>query len=208
MVKRKLSRKELKEDEVLSFVQKVGSWFMKYWKPLVYGSLSVLGIFILSFIFVAWRQSTENHAAKILTGAMADGAVDQDTVARVASKYKSTRAGKAAQLLQALKEDVTDEARRKDLLKVLSGMDDEILRSITIQNVVMLYINDRLYREAEDFIQDRGVRIPEDLKLYLLGRIAESNNRIDLAKEHYDRVSEEFEDSPIAAKARMRSSNI
>lgn len=205
MVKRKLSRKELKEDEVLNFVQKAGRWFIRYQKPLIYGATAAVVLILIFWGGVSWKQSRENHAAVMLANALTEEGVDREALKTVADRYGGTKAGQSASFMLASESNEEEADRIASLTEMLPELKDPGLRMVACQNVVLLLVNDGKFEEAEEFLDLQKEKFAEDFLLYQKGFIAEMMGDSEGAKQIYEELVDRFEQSPHASTARVRS---
>ncbi|HPR65022.1 MAG TPA: tetratricopeptide repeat protein [Thermoanaerobaculia bacterium] len=205
MVKRKLSRKELKQDEVLGFFQKLVHQFSKYQKHLLYGGVSLVTVAVIIWGAVSFHQSRERHAAELFASALKEDTVDQDVLSRVASKYKSTHAGRSASLMLSLREEGTPEDTVQKLESLLPKFHDPALKAAAYRDVVAMMMNEKKFEEAISFVDGSGDEVGADLKLFLKGRIEEARGRSEEARLLYDELNETHSESPYAALARTRA---
>lgn len=200
MVKRKLSRKELKEDEVLTFAQKVYTWARERKQPLIYGSVILLCFILLMGFIRSYERSRANHAGQVLSKAFEGDQVDKAILQRVAKRYKHTPAGKIAQAYKYIKDKNMD-----GLKAILPSIKSPVTRGFIIIDLIQILLDKKQYAQAKDFLEGQKKALPEDFVLFLQAIILEKEGQREEAKGLYEKINKTFEDSPLKSEAQTRA---
>lgn len=219
---RRITRKQLKEDEFVSTVDQLIRRFRDYWKP----AAAVLGA-VLFGVFLWWvagewsGSRTEKASAQLqeavdlyLTTMTTDPSGDfidaEEAFAEVVKEYGRTPQGDVARLYQArieLSRGETDSAR-SILVKLRDSHKDDTLGRLAAFDLIRLRSASgqgaEVAKELEAMVVGRNDQLPRDVALFELGEVFLEEQKADQAREYYQKLVDEFPESPYLAQARQR----
>ena len=213
---RRITRKQLKEDEFVSTMDAFFQWFSDNWRPLA-AALAVVSVAALLWWGVAsWRDSRSSDAAYALNQAMqaASGegglAAAEAQLLEVVDDYGRTDQGDAARLYLArihLERDETDAARDL-LLQVSERQRRSALGQLATVSLLELRAQSgqlvEVAAELEGMVASPDPDLPKDVALYELGQIALRMDQPESARGYFQRIVDEFPESPYRALASQR----
>ena len=223
---RRITRKQLKQnDEFVSTMDVVVEWLSDNWRPIA-GALA--GICIIAIIWWAvglWSESRSDDAAYALAQAVetyegdqaggglepaGDAAAAEAELREVIADYGSTDQADMARIYLArihFDRDEMDEAR--DLLVGLAERhrDDAIGRIATLDLIHLRIASGQateVAAELEAMVVGSNPSLPRDVALYELGKLYLAEQRPEQASEYFQKLVDEFPESPYNNLARQR----
>ncbi len=219
---RRITRKQMKQDEFVSTMDKLIRQFGGYWKP----ALAILGaVLVAVFIwwtFGQWSGSRVDAASARLNEVITayQEAVTQDGsgdlaeaeagFAEVIEEYGRTPQADVARLFQArieLGRGETDSARatlvqlvnrhKGDVIGRLAALDLVRLRTASGQGA-------EVAAELEKMVVGRNTQLPRDVALFELGEVFIAEQKPDQAREYFQKLVDEFPESGYVTQARQR----
>lgn len=223
---RRITRKQLKQsDEFVSTMDTALAWLNENWKPIVGGFAGIVAIALIWWMFGLWKDSQAEdasyalqHAVKTYEGEDAAGQLEPtgDPEAAKAEflqviEYhgKTSQADMARIYLARIHFDrgETDEAR--DLLLGLTERhrDDAIGRIATLDLIHLRIAAGQATEvavELEAMVSGSDPRLPRDVALYELGQLYLSEQDPLQAGEYFQKLVDEFPESPYIQLARQQ----
>lgn len=218
---RRITRKQLKKnDEFVSTMDTLVRKFSDYWKQTVIG----LGIFLLAvflwWIFSQWSSSRQdkasvmlNSAIKVFQTAKTDGTPTEKVrgaFEKVISTYSRTDQSDMARLYLArldLDAGKVDEARAT-LVKIKNRHQGDAIGRVAALDLLHLQISSgqgaEVARELEKMVVGRDKTLPRDTALFELGQVYLEEQKNEQAREYFQKIVDDFPDSPYAAKAKEK----
>jgi predicted negative regulator of RcsB-dependent stress response len=227
---RRITRKQLKkDDEFISAGEIVLRWITMNWRPLVAGVAAVLAVAAVWWVITLWSGARSSEASLMLHRAVqtfegenpsqggeptGDMEAAEQQFREVVDRYGRSDHADMARLYLVridLSRGQTDEAvaTLEDITKRHGS--DAIGRMATL-NLIDLKLGSGQGDEVVDQLKQAadGVSeaLPADLALYKLARYFDDENRLEEAREYYQRLVDEYQDSPYAFQARQRLTEI
>jgi len=218
----RITRKKLKEDEFVSTVDELIRRARDYWKPAAAALGAVLAGIFLWWVANQWSASRTEEASnqlqkavEIYTQATTAGSGGDLSDAEAAFEgviedFGSTAQGDVARLYQAriaLSQGETDSARSM-LVKLRDRHKGNALGRLAALDLVKLRASSgqgaEVAKELEAMVVGRDDQLPRDVALFELGEVFRSERKIDQAREYYQKLVDEFPESPYLSQARQR----
>lgn len=219
---RRITRKQLKEDEFVSTVDQLVRQFGQYWKPAT-AILAVVLVGVLVWWTVGqWSGSREEAAAfelnQVLTtyqDAMAQGDAPDLSEAeagfrKVIDAYGRTTQADIARLFLArieLSQGQEDQARTA-LVRLSERHKGNALGRLAALDLVRLRASSgqgaEVAAELEKMVVGRRSDLPRDVALFELGEVYVMEKKADQAREYFQTLVDEFPESPFVPQARQR----
>ena len=219
---RRITRKQMKQDEFVSTMDQLIRQFGGYWKP----ALAVLGaVLVAVFIwwtFGQWSGSRVDAASARLNEVITayQEAVAQDGsgnlaeaeagFAEVIEEYGRTPQADVARLFQArieLGRGDTGSARAT-LVQLVNRHKDDALGRLASLDLVRLRTTSgqgaEVAAELEKMVVGRNTQLPRDVALFELGEVFIAEHKPDQAREYFQKLVDEFPESGYVAQARQR----
>lgn len=200
----KKERHHIKKNEVLVLLTKTYDLILKYKKELLYFLLVLVGISLLFWGFISYKNLRERHAGMLFSQALSEDDINYDKLKIVLKKYKNTLAGKEASFLLELKEGKDSKELIKKLDNLIKYEKDPIIIGILIINKIEIYLNEKNYKLASETLQKEKDKLKEDFYLFLNAKIMEFEGRTEEAKTQYLRLFNEFPNSNLRYQAQQR----
>jgi len=235
-VGRRLTRKQIKQDEFISLVDHGLHWIGQNWRQAAVGLGGVLGLALIwwgvtTFLgsrteaagqavaeAVATYQAQVGGAAQV--GGKAWFATDSERLAAaekafqsVSSRYWLTpQARLAAIFLARIAADRGDQALAiRKLSEVTSRHSDDPVVRLAMLDLVRLRIakgeGSQLVGELEAMVAGKDPRLTRDTALFELARVWEQEGKPEEANRLYRKLVEDFPDSPYRSDAQQRLSS-
>jgi predicted negative regulator of RcsB-dependent stress response len=214
----RLSRQEIKRDEVMEGLSRVVHFLQENAKAIGIGLIAVIavlaGLGIWKAVSTGQAEKANLALSEALSGVAAQGgdlAAAKEALQGVADQYGSTGAGSvAAAYLGTIAAQESDfVAARRHWESFLDGNPDNALAAGIERNLISLDRaegkNDELAQRLRAALATGSSPLGEDSVLYELGRTLEDLGQTEGAGEMYDRLLEEHPTSLFAAAARQRS---
>jgi predicted negative regulator of RcsB-dependent stress response len=213
---RRITRKQLKEDEFVSTVDTFFQWFSDNWRPFAV-ALGVVCVAALAWWGIGnWTASRSGKASYALNQAMqaasGEGGIEkaEAQLRDVVDRYGRTDQADAARLYLArihLDRGETDAARDL-LLRVSERQRRSALGQLATMSLLELRAESGQVAEAaselEAVVASPDPQLPKDLALYELGRLAVRMDQTESARTYFQQIVDEFPESPYRALAAQR----
>lgn len=219
---RRITRKQLKEDEFVSTMDHLIRRFGEYWKPALAALGAVLVIVFVWWMIGQWSGSRVDAASARLNEVITtyQAAVAQDGsgdlaeaeagFAEVIEEYGKTPQADVARLFQAriqLGRGETDSARAT-LVQLVSRHKDDALGRLASLDLVRLRTASgqgaEVAAELEKMVVGRNTQLPRDVALFELGEVFVAEQKPDQAREYFQKLVDEFPESGYVNQARQR----
>lgn len=230
---RRLTRKQIKKDQFVSFVDRGIHWLSQNWRQAAIGLGSVLAVALVWWGATALLASRQDSAAQAVATALeayeapvgpsapADApikfATDTERLAAaekgfqaVKSRYWLTPQARMAELFLArIAADRGDQAQAIKLLEGITSRrtDDPVVR-LAMLDLVRLRVAKgegvQLVAALEGMASGKDPRLPRDAALFQLARVWEREGKAEEASRLYRKLVEDFPDSPYRSEAQQR----
>lgn len=229
---RRLTRKEMKQDEFVSTVGRITEWVENHLTTLLWGAVAAVAVFALGYGFISWRTSKamEAHGALAVVvetysspvgssvpqnPAQASFATEEDkfrTVITLADgviqKHGSTDAGQIARLYRGLAayglED--DESARADLEGFLAGNRSHFLAPQARRKLAEMDERagalDQACEAYRQLTREPSTVLPVELSLLDLARCLAAKGEREESSATYQRILDDFPGSVYLSEAR------
>lgn len=231
----RLTRKEIKRDEVLETLTSIMHWLGDNSRNILVGLGVVLLLILAGAAYYGYRQGREAEAGELLAEAVdvlaapagpgADGAgggesfVDEraraargrEILDQVRSDFSGTSAARIARVYlgELAASEGSYEVARDHWESFLEGREGDMLASTVKVNLMSL---DRLEGRGQDLItrlreevESGSSSLPQDVLLYQLALTQEHEGDTAGARDTWSRLADEHPMSPFAQEARSRS---
>ncbi len=219
---RRITRKQLKEDEFVSTMDQLIRRFGEYWKH----ALAAIGA-VLLMVFVWWavgqwsgkqadtasmklNQVITTYQEALAPDGGGDLAEAEAGFTEVIEEYGRTSQADVARLYRAriqLGRGETDTARAT-LVKLVSGHKDDAIGRLAALDLVRLRTASgqgaEVAAELEKMVVGRSSQLPRDVALFELGEVFIAEQKPDQAREYFQKLVDEFPESPYVGEARTR----
>ncbi|RLE26187.1 MAG: hypothetical protein DRJ65_06070 [Acidobacteria bacterium] len=219
---RRITRKQMKQDEFVSTMDHLIRRFGEYWKQ----ALAVLGA-VLLMVFIWWmigqwsgKQADAASEQLSLAVTVYQEALAQDGggnltdaeagFAEVIEEHGRTDQADIARLYQAriqLGRGEIDTARAT-LVQLVNRHKDDALGRLAALDLVRLRTASgqgaEVAAELEKMVVGRNSQLPRDVALFELGEVFVAEQKPDQAREYFQKLVDEFPESPYVAQARQR----
>lgn len=203
-VMEKTERHQIKRNEVLVLLTKGYELLLKYKREVLYFFLAALGVALIIWGIISYKNLRERHAGMLLSQALSEEEANYEKLKTLVKKYKGTLAGKEANIIIELKEGKDPQALLQKIDNLIGKTRDPIILGILISNKVEILMSLKKYKEAMDFLKEKKDLIPEDFYLFLGARVLEKEGKIEEAKAQYQRIFNEFQESNLRWQAQQR----
>jgi predicted negative regulator of RcsB-dependent stress response len=225
---KKITRKDLQQDEFIETVFDFGEWLEKNWKRLAMWAGAVVVAVLVGFAWVAMRGRAADEANALLAKGMealhpdpgADGkapaANPSDALTdfqQAASKGGSQAVGDVARLYQARALIALNRASEATpILDPLSKSGNDRIAAqakITLAEAAASSGDfDRAASILQDLASSAGAGYPPDGAMMLLAQLRERQGKPGEAKKIYDDIVAKYANGGFAAEARQRSTDL
>lgn len=231
---RRLTRKQIKQDEFIGLVDRVVHWLGANWRQAVYGLGGAIVVALVVWgarTFLASRseaagealsKAIATYAAPVGAAAPADAtlkfATDTERLAaaekafsEVRSKYSMTAEARLARLyLARIAMDRNDREKAiRELGELASKRSADPVVRMAMLNLVRLRVEKgegaQLVPDLEAMVAGKDPRLPRDVALWQLARVYELDGKLDEASKLYRKLADEFPDSPYRGDAAQRA---
>jgi len=212
----RLTREEIKRDEVMEGISRVALFVQNHGRTVLYGVATVLVVIAAWAVWDAVATGREHKANEALALAVAQGEEDPgaatEALTAVLDEFGSTMAGSVAHayLGTAAAEAEDLAAARSHWQDFLTIHRDHALAAGVERNLISLDRaegqSEALAERLETALTTGESALSEDSVLYELGRTLEDLGRTEGALEIYARLVEEHPGSLYAGQARERTS--
>lgn len=230
---RRLTRKQIKKDEFITFVDRAVQWTGQNWRQAAIGLGAVLAAAVVWWGVTAFLGSRTDAASQAISSALAaynapvgsaapadakvKFATDAERLAAaekafesVKSRYRFTPQAKIAELFLArIAADRGDAPQAIRLLGELasSRSSDPVVR-LAMLDLIRLRVARgeglQLVSELEAMAAGKDPRLPRDAALFHLAEIWQHEGKPQEAARLYRKLVEDFPDSPYRADAQQR----
>jgi predicted negative regulator of RcsB-dependent stress response len=220
---RRITRKQLKQDEFVSTMDRVIQWFSGNWRPVVGGLGVVCAASLLWWLGSSWSNARAGKASYLLYQAMmayeeeligtepaADGDDATSKLQEVVERFGSSDQADVARVyLARMKMDDGDLEGARDLLVEIADrhLNDVVGRVATLDLVHLRVASGQsseVAQELEAMVAGVDRRLPRDAALYELGELYLRENEYELARQYFQRLVDEIPESPYMGPARRR----
>ncbi len=221
---RRLTRKQLKQDEFVTLFDHLTQWFADNWRPVLAAVGAVCVVGLIWWGVNAWSGNRTDKAADLLRTAVTtymgdstdpakpggDQAKAEEQLRTVVDRYGRSPQADVARLYLArilINKGDTDAAR--DLLvKVAARKGDSALVRLATLDLVHLRVASgqaaEVAQELTDMITGKDDRLPRDVALFELGSVYVKERDYAKAKEYLQQLVDQFPESPYVARARQQ----
>jgi predicted negative regulator of RcsB-dependent stress response len=216
---RRITRKQLKQDEFVSAGEAIIRWFMDNWRPFVAGLGALCFVIVVWYTVGRWTESRAEQAALELHRAVTaadeaarggDSAAAQATLqAFIDDHGKDDQADMARVFLARLKMDDAElEDARNLLVEVTDRHRADAVGRPAMHSLVRLRVEmgqvAEVEQELEAMATGQDTRLPRDVALWELGELFSAENQPDRARIYLQRLVDEFPESPYRGRANQR----
>lgn len=224
---RRITRKQLKQDEFVSIADTAFRWLSGNWRPVVIGVGAVSVVALLWWAGDRWSSSRSDAASYALYQALpetpggltagdssGDAEDAKSKLSEVIERHgRSDQADVARVYLARLHVEEGDRETGRDLLVdvVSRHSDDAIGRAATLDLVHLRIASGQeaeVAQELESMVTGTDRRLPKDVALHELGELYLRQTDADRAREVFQKLVEEFPESPYLSQARQRLGEI
>ncbi|MCU0293197.1 MAG: tetratricopeptide repeat protein [Thermoanaerobaculaceae bacterium] len=231
---RRLTRKQIKQDEFITFVDRAVHWLGSNWRQAAVGLGGALVVAMVVWgvrSFVASRggaagealgKAIATYVAPVGSAAPADAkikfATDTERLAAaekafgdVKSKYSLTSESRMARLyLARIAMDRNDKEKAiRELSELASKHSDEPVVRLAMLNLVRLRVakgeGSQLVKDLEAMVAGKDPRLPRDVALFQLAQLWEHDGKPEEASKLYRKLADEFPESPYRSEAQQKA---
>jgi len=221
----RITRKQLKEDEFASTIDRALRWLIDHWRPLAGALGAIIAVVLLWWAGSVWSgsraASASMHLAEAVETYMGEGATTtgvpsgdleaaEAAFRSVVDRYGRSDQGDVARLYLArimMGRGETDAARDM-LLKLSESHRNDALGRVATLDLIALRIESGQAAEVEGELQamvrGENPRLPRDAALYELGVLYVKEQRFDEARQYLQQLVDDFPESPYVFTARQR----
>ena len=216
---RRITRKQLKQDEFISTGDSVMRWVIANWRPFVFGLGALCLVILAWWAGTRFTSSRSEHASYLLHQATTavdaavqggDAAAAEQKLQEVIDRYGRTEQADTARILKArLMIDRGDrDGARALLVEVSDRRGGDAIGRVATLDLVHLQITTgqatEVVPQLEAMVLGEDVRLPRDVALYELGELFVATQDPGRARSYYQRLVDEFPESPYRAQASQR----
>ncbi len=213
--KKKLTRREIKEDKFLTLVAKATNWFNENGKYIAIGLMVLLVVVVVAFMMAKSKKEAEVAASGRLIRAVAaynsyafDNAIP--VLQNIVEQFQGTKsAGEAAFYLASAyyhKENY-EEAQKYFSLYLDDYGDDPIFASAALAGLAACYSQQGEKVKAAEYYEKAAQKNPDFITaadyLFSAAQSYADIGRVDKAEALLQKILEKYENSPIATDAKM-----
>lgn len=217
---RRITRKQLKQDEFISTADTVVSWVVDNWRPLAFGLAALCAVIVLWWGGTRWSSSRIDHASYLLHQAVTeledgtDAAGAEEKLNEVIKRYGRSEQADMAKIYLARLELGRDnvDAARPLLVEVADRRAGDAVGRVAVIDLIHLQISageaSEVAPQLEAMVSGEDPRLPRDVALYELGELYVDGDDVERARSYYQRLVDEFPESPYRAQASQRLSEL
>lgn len=231
---RRLTRKQIKQDEFITFVDKAVHWMGSNWRQAAMGLGGALVLAMVVWGVRAFLDSRGGAAGEALGKAIATYAAPVGTAAPaeaklkfatdterltaaekafgvVTSKYGLTSESRLARLyLARIAMDRNDKEKAiREFSELASKHSDDPVVRLAMLNLVRLRVakgeGSQLVKDLEAMVSGKDPRLPQDLALFQLAQLWEHDGKPEEASKLYRKLASEFPESPYRSEAQQKA---
>jgi len=220
---RRITRKQLKQDEFVSFADAVIRWLTDNWRPVLAGVGAVALIALLWWGGYRWAGSRSEAASYDLYEAVSGDPTGMNIgldfehsdeakrkLQEVIDHHRRSEQADIARVYLArfhIEDGDLDAAR--DLLVEVVGRHnrDAIGRAATLDLIHLRIASGQaaeVAQELQAMLAESEPRLPKDTALHELGELYVREHDTDRAREYFQKLVDEFPESPYLTQARQR----
>jgi predicted negative regulator of RcsB-dependent stress response len=207
---RRITRKQLKQDEFVSTVDTVIQWGSGYWRPIAAGLAVLFAVVLLWWFGGRWVASRADQASYLLYQAVtayeeqlsggigpADGENAEAKMHEVIDRYgRSDQADTARVYLAKMHvERGETEAARGLLVEVIDRHSDDALARLATLDLIHLRVasgeHAEVAQELEAMVTSYDRRLPRDTALYQRGELYVGQRDSDQARVYFQKLVDE-----------------
>jgi predicted negative regulator of RcsB-dependent stress response len=216
---RRITRKQLKQDEFISTADSMVHWVIANWRPFVFGLAALCVVIVAWWAGTRWTGSRADRASYLLHQASAaleasaqggDVAAAETKLQEVIDRYGRSEQADMARVLKArLKIDRNDlDGARALLVEVSERRGGDAIGRVATLDLVHIQVAagqaSEVAPQLEAMVSGEDVRLPRDVALYELGQLFVATEDPVRARSYYQRLVDEFPESPYRAQASQR----
>ncbi|MCP4897986.1 MAG: tetratricopeptide repeat protein [bacterium] len=222
---RRITRKQLKQDEFVTTVDSIIQKASDNWRPIVAGVGGLIVVILGWWLISGWMGNRAEDASYLLRDAIAsyEGTMEQggdtptsDTASaetqfqEVIDRYGRTDQADVARLYLARiwmgRGDV--EQARESLLSLANAHRRDALGELATLNLITLRVlsgqGEQVASELQAMVAGVDQSLPKDVALFELGNLYEQEQQTEKARESFQRLVDEFPESPYRFPATER----
>lgn len=227
---RRITRKQLKQDdEFISAGEMILRWITDNWRPLIAGLVAVCLLALAWWGVNLWTGARTDEASLMLHRAMrtfegddaapgggpaGDVEAAEQQFREVVERFgRSDHADMARLYLARIELDRGNpDVARTLFAEVAARHEDDAIGRLANLNLIDFRIESGqaavVAEELEAIVEGRSSELPVDAALYKLGELFDREGDPETAREHYQRLVDEFPESPYLMRARQRLTEI
>jgi predicted negative regulator of RcsB-dependent stress response len=232
-VGRRLTRKQIKQDEFISLVDESVHWIGQNWRQAAMGLGGVLAVALLWWGVTAFMGSRSEAGGQAIADALAIYETPLSSAATVAGKSTfatdTERLAAAEKAFEAVRSRywLTPQARIADLYlariaadrgdqtlairklgEITSKRSDDPLVRLAMLDLIRLRVargeGPQLVSDLEAMVAGKDPRLPRDAALFELAKLWDHEAKPDEANRLYRKLVEDFPESPYRIDAQQR----
>jgi predicted negative regulator of RcsB-dependent stress response len=216
---RRITRKQLKQDEFISTGDSVMRWVIANWRPFVFGLGALCLVILAWWAGTRWTGSRADRASYLLHQASAavdeaaqggDAAAAEAKLQEVIDRYGRSEQADMARVLKArLRIERNDlDGARTLLVEVSERRGGDAIGRVATLDLVHIQVAagqaSEVAPQLEAMVSGEDVRLPRDVALYELGQLFIATQDPVRARSYYQRLVDEFPESPYRTQASQR----
>jgi predicted negative regulator of RcsB-dependent stress response len=225
---RRITRKQLKQDEFVTVADTVFQWLRENWRPIVGVAGGLMVVYLIWGLASWWSADRAQDAAVHLDQALR--AIDdeeagaptsgtevlsgEEQLQQVIEEHGGTTQGDMARLVLARKHldgGRTDEAREL-LVRLSQRHKGDTIGRLAAFDLIQLRISSgqgaEVAQELEAMVAGQDDSLPRDMALHELGMLLVKEQRTDEGRDYLEKLVEEFPDSPYRSSASQKLSEL
>lgn len=219
---RRITRKQLKQDEFVSTVDTAIQWSTNYWKPFAAALGVICAVILLWWIGDRWSSSRTDQASYMLyqaisayekqvSGEPVEGDESPESLLhQVVDRYgRSNQADTARVYLARINMDRDDtQAARSLLVEVIDRHPNDALGALATVDLIHIRVaageGAEVAQELDAMVAGTDSRLPRDTALFELGELHIARGDTESARTYLQTLVDEFPTSPFVSRARQR----
>lgn len=213
---RRITRKQLKQDEFVSTMDTAMQWVGDNWRPMLAALAAVCGVALIWWVAANWTGARDDRASYALHEAMVAATGDEglagaeQQLTDLVDEYGRSDQADVARLYLArlYLERGEDVAARDLLLRVSERQRTSVSGRLATMTLLELRIDSgqsaEVAQELEAMVTGSDPRLPRDVALFQLGRMALDQQQPEQARGYFQKLVDEFPESPYRPLASQR----
>jgi TolA-binding protein len=211
---RRITRKQLKQDEFVSTMDRVLHWLGDNWRPVVAGVGAVSVAALLWWVGTSWSSSRADKASFLLYQAMLAYEEEADDaeakLQEVVDRYGGSDQADIARiyLARGMMEEGDTEGARDLLVNIVERHPADAVGRVATLDLIHLRLASgqtaEVVQELEAMVAGARRGLPRDAALYELGELHLRSKDYEQARQYFEKLVEEFPESPYTGGARRR----